>query len=152
MNRIIVDNRVCSIRVSKRFRITARPTEGTNMYLQAYEKGPCICCGAKDHALMSTARTRSRFRGREYLCPLAEHKELYPAPYNFLCVDYYPCPEKLAEMSGYNFENTRRKMRRLLTRGVGQRMTFAQWSRFWRKVEAICETRTIEQVGLLARG
>ena len=138
------DSRVRSVRVSRHFRITARPTERTNMYLQAYEKGPCLCCGARDHALMSTARTRSRFRGRTYLCPVAVTRELYPAPQTFMCVDYYPCPRKFAEVSNYNFERAEGRMRKLLTRGAGRRMTFPQWKIFWKEVKLSCEARNAE--------
>ena len=152
MNRCFFDRSVCSMRVSRRFRITDRPNEGVNMYLQAYEKGPCICCGAEDHALMSTARTRGRFRGREYLCPIAVHRELYQAPYNFLCIDFYPCPKKLAEVCRYDFGKAQRKMRRLLTRGAGRRMIFAQWSLFWGEVETCCEARGAEQEGEQVQG
>lgn len=128
-----------SIRVSRNFKITAKPSEGTKMFLQAYETKPCICCGRKEHAMLSKARTRSSFRGREYLCPIAEHRNLYPAPYNFLCVDYYPSPVKLAEDCNYDFEKATSRMRRLLIKGAGRHMTYTQWNSFWLEVRRSCE-------------
>ena len=137
--RTAYDEGVKSIRVSRHFRITDRPSEGARMFLQAYESKPCICCGKKDHALLSKGKTRGRFRGREYTCPLAVHRDLYPAPYSILCIDYYPCPLKLAKESGYDYSRATREMRRLLTKGSGRLMTFSQWDSFWTEVRKGCE-------------
>ena len=125
--------------MSRHFRITRRPSDGTKMFLQVYESKPCICCGKKGHALLSSARTRSKFRGREYLCPIAVHRELYPAPYNFLCVDYYPCPVKLAVACNHDFAKAISRQRKLLVRGAGRHMTFSQWNSFWMEVKSCCE-------------
>ena len=116
------------------------------MFLQAYDTKPCICCGRKGHALLSKARTRGGFRGREYLCPIVKHRELYPAPYNFLCVDYYPSPAKLAADCDYDFAKATLRMRRLLVKGAGRHMKYTQWNNFWTEVKRCCEEERPPQI------
>jgi len=71
----------------------------------------CVGCGSPNHALISSARTRSGAHGKRYICPVIRYEEpLYNEFNTCLQINCYVCPHKFAEFYGYRIRVIERRI------------------------------------------
>lgn len=102
------------------------------------EKSPCYCCGSPGHSVMTESRTRGGVLGREYVCPILNHEELYPPGGEWVYINFYPCPIKVATKNHYDMELVQTDWNRMNWRGIGYFMSSYEKDLFREEMRKLC--------------
>jgi len=133
----IFDNKIRPMRVIRLYSVKEQIEIRIGIFREM-ERTPCYCCGSLGHSVITKARTRSGVVGRKYICPIVEYEDLYPPGNDWVYINFYPCPIKLATKNHYDLEVIQMDLARMDRRGLGMFMSSSEKDQFKEVVTRLC--------------